>query len=179
MKRFASVLVATMLTLATGCATNLGTGERVIDELYNAYPITVGLLVEAHLDTRERLRIYLQVCEDGDHRGPICDDTGFRVLAMVHAEKKSLLERIDQRYLELGKEKPVYVYGPACDGMEEIILVPHCQQVVALGIWDPHLLDYVFYSPGHGSGSFVQSPGFEAFLEVTGRAAGIVRKAAK
>lgn len=179
MSRFAT-LVGSLGTLALfGCATDLGTGKSVISELNNNFPITVGRLVEAHLDKDDRLRIYLEAC---DQRGPgqvVCHDKSFRMLAVVNAEKKSLLQRIDERYLEAGKDAPIYVYGPHCEGAEEMIVIPRCQQALALGIWDPYLDDYVFYSTQHGSGSFVESDGFESFLNVTGRAAGIVRKAAR
>ncbi len=179
MSRFAC-LPALLSTIALfGCATNLGTGEAVISELHHTYPITVGRLVEAHLDKSDRLRVYLQACEE---RGPgqmLCHDDTFRMLAVVSAERKSLLERIDTRYLEAGKDMPIYVYGPRCEGKEEMIVIPRCQEALALGIWDPYLSDYVFYSTRHGSGSFVESEGFESFLNVTGRAAGIVKKAAR
>ncbi len=162
-----------------GCATNLGTGSHVVADLEAAYPITVGRLVTAQLDTSHRLRVYLQICEDADLSGPVCADDSLRVLAMVEADKKSLLQRIAERYLEDGRNHPVYVYGPLCDGLQEMILVPRCQLAVALSIWDPNLQDYVVYSTTHGSGSFLESEGFDTFLDVTGRAAGIVKKAAK
>ncbi len=179
LRAVAPFLLFACVLIPQGCATDLGTGRRVVDTLQNSYPITVGRLVTAQLDTRHRLRVYLQICEDADADGPVCSEESLRVLAMVEADKKSLLERIANRYLEAGREKPVYVYGPMCDGMQEMILVPRCQLAVALSIWDPYLRDYVVYSTLHGSGSFLESDGFGTFLEVTGRAAGIARKAAK
>lgn len=172
----ASLLLALPLL---ACATDLGTGTDVVRNLEQAYPITVGRLVAATMDTGHRLRVYLQICEDEGPAGPICREDGVRVLAMVEANKKSLLQRIADRYLEAGKSKPVYVYGPRCEGLEEMILVPRCQSALALGIWDPHLEDYVFYSTLHGSGGMIESEGFNTFLEVAGRAAGIVKKAAR
>jgi hypothetical protein len=143
------------------------------------HPITVGRLVEARMDTSHRLRVYLQICEDATPEGIVCSDDARRVLAMVEAKRKSLLQRLADRYLKDGRERPVYVYGPICDGLEEMILVPRCQIAVAMGIWDPYLQDYVIYSTLHGSGSFVESEGFNTLMEVTGRAAGIARKASK
>ena len=140
----------------------------------------MGRLVDAHMDTKHRLRIYLQICQDAAPDGSmVCGDDDLRVMALVEANKRSLLERIAERYLNDGRDKPVYVYGPRCDGFEEMIVVPRCQTAVALGIWDPRLRDYVLYSTHHGSGALVDSEGFNSFLEVTGRAAGIVRKAAR
>ncbi len=166
-----------LATLLPACATDLGTGSRVISELQESYPITVGRLVDAHMDTRHRLRVYLQICQDAGPEGMVCADDDLRVLALVEADKKSLLERLAQRYLADGRDKPVYVYGPLCDGFGEMIVVPRCQTAVALGIWDPRLRDYVLYSTLHGSGSLIESDGFNTFLEVTGKAAGLARKA--
>lgn len=165
--------------LLTACATDLGTGSRVVETLMASHPITVGKLVEAHMDTSDRLRVYLQICEDATAEGIVCAEDSRRVLAMVEADRKSLLRRLADRYLKDGKDHPVYVYGPICDGLEEMILVPRCQIAVAMGIWDPYLRDYVIYSTLHGSGSFVESEGFSTLMEVTSRAAGIARKAAK
>ena len=163
--------------LLGGCAKDLGTGPEVVLALQDDYPITVGRLVEAHMDTTNRLRVYLEICEDAGPDGPICEENSLRVLALVQANKKSLLQRISERYLTAGRHMPVYVYGPRCEGIGEMILVPRCQQALAMGIWDPHLRDYVFYSTRHGSDSLLESEGFNTFLEVTGRAAGILRKA--
>lgn len=179
MSRIACLPALSLTVALFGCATDLGTGENVISELHHTYPITVGRLIEAHLDKSDRLRLYLQACEEDGPGQMDCHENTFRILALVTAERKSLLQRIDTRYLEMGKDKPVYVYGPRCDGQDEMIVVPNCQRALALGIWDPYLDDYVFYSTRHGSGSFVKSEGFESFLDVTGRAAGIVRKAAR
>jgi hypothetical protein len=179
MLQIAALLLVLGTPVLAGCATNLGTGSHVIASLEATYPITVGRLVAAQLDTSHRLRVYLQICEDADAQGPVCSEESLRVLAMVEADKKSLLQRIASRYLEEGRDHPVYVYGPLCEGLQEMILVPRCQLAVALSIWDPHLEDYVVYSTTHGSGSFIESEGFNTFLEVTGRAAGIVKKAAK
>jgi hypothetical protein len=175
----ALALLTASVLLLSACAKDLGTGRQVIQGLQTSYPITVGKLVSANMDTSKRLRVYLQICQDAGPDGPVCPDDGLRVLAMVEGNKKSLLRRIAERYLVDGQEKPVYVYGPMCEGLQEMILVPRCQTAVALGIWDPNLKDYVFYSTIHGSGSLVESEGFNTFLEVTGRAAGIARKAAR
>lgn len=161
-----------------GCAHDLGTGNSVVANLETTYPTTVGKLVSAYLDPSRRLRIYLQICRDAGAEGPICLDEDLRVLAMVESGHKSLLQRLATRYLEDGRDKPVYVYGPLCEGFEEMILVPRCQNALAIGVWDPNLHDYVVYSTLHGD-SVLQSQGFESFLETTGRAAGIVRQAAK
>lgn len=175
-----SVVPLAVLSLALGaCATDLGTGSDVVETLLSAHPITVGRLVEAHMDTTDRLRVYLQICEDATPEGIVCSQDGRRVLAMVEADRRSLLKRLAERYLKDGRDHPVYVYGPICHGLEEMILVPRCQIAVAMGIWDPYLQDYVIYSTLHGSGSFLESEGFSTFMEVTGRAAGVARKAAK
>lgn len=180
MLRAAALLALILGTpIVGGCATNLGTGTDVVATLEASFPITVGRLVTAQLDTGHRLRVYLQICEDADAHGPVCSEDSLRVLAMVEANKKSLLRRLAERYLEEGRDHPVYVYGPLCEGLQEMILVPRCQVAVALSIWDPHLEDYVVYSTAHGSGSFLESEGFNTFLELTGRAAGIMKKAAK
>jgi hypothetical protein len=171
--------VAGALALLAGCATDLGTGAKVVEALGSNYPITVGRLVEARMDTSSRLRVYISICDDAGPEGPVCAEEGLRVLAMVESRRTRVLKRLANRYLRDGSEKPLYVYGPLCDGMEEMILVPRCQKAVAIGVWDPLLRDYVIYSTLHGSGSFVESEGFDTFLEVTGRAAGIARKAAK
>lgn len=171
-----ALVVATLV--ATGCGHNLGTGNQVVADLRTSYPTTVGKLVTAYLDPSRRLRVYLQICRDADAQGPVCLDNDLRVLAMVESSRKSLLERLATRYLQDGGDKPVYVYGPMCEGFEEMILVPRCQNALAIGIWDPHLRDYVVYSTLHGD-SVLESEGFENFLEATGKAAGVVRKAAK
>lgn len=176
--RRALTVVLTAFLLG-GCATDLGTGSNVVESLLKTHPITVGRLVEARMDTNQRLRVYLQICEDATPEGVVCSDDGLRVLAMVEANRRSLLKRLAERYLQDGRDHPVYVYGPICDGLEEMILVPRCQIAVAMGIWDPYLQDYVIYSTLHGSGSFVESEGFSTLIEVTGRAAGLARKAAR
>ena len=167
-----------IVLLPVACTTNLGTGSQVLQHLRASYPITVGRLVATHLDPSRRLRVYLQICQDGDEGGPVCSEGDLRLLAMVESGRKSLLERLAERYLVEGREMPVYVYGPMCDGLAEMILVPRCQTALALGIWDPNLKDYVIYSTTHGDG-VLESEGFERFIEVTGRASGIARKAAK
>ena len=156
-----------VLAILAGCATNLGTGSAVVTDLRANYPTTVGKLITAYLDPSRRLRVYLQICSDADADGPICSEDDLRVLAMVESSKKRLLERLAGRYLPEGREKPVYVYGPMCDGFEEMIVVPRCQNAVAIGIWDPYLLDYVVYSTLHGD-SILKSEGFENFVEATG-----------
>ncbi len=167
-----------VVLLPAACSTNLGTGSNAMQNLQTSFPITVGRLVTAHLDPSRRLRVYLQICKDADEGGPVCSESDLRILAMVESGRKSLLERLAERYLVEGREMPVYVYGPMCDGLAEMILVPRCQTALALGIWDPNLKDYVIYSTMHGDG-MLQSEGFETFIEVTGRASGIARKAAK
>lgn len=171
-------LLVVVVLVPTACTNDLGTGSRVLQDLQSHYPITVGRLVTAQLDPARRLRVYLQICQDGDEGGPVCSESDLRLLAMVESGHKSLLERLAERYLLEGREMPVYVYGPMCDGLQEMILVPRCQTAVALGIWDPNLKDYVIYSTTHGDG-VLESEGFERFIEVTGRASGIARKAAK
>lgn len=173
-----AILIVSSLSLSS-CATDLGTGSNVVEMLMASHPITVGRLVEAHMDTSDRLRVYLQICEDATPEGIVCSEEGRRVLAMVEADRRSLLKRLAERYLKDGRDHPVYVYGPICHGLEEMILVPRCQIAVAMGIWDPYLEDYVIYSTLHGSGSFLESEGFGTLMEVTSRAAGIARKAAR
>ena len=97
-----------------------------------------------------------------------------QLVPLVYGE----LRRLAERYLIEGRDKPVYIYGPMCDGMEEMVVVPRCQNAIALGVWDPYLNDYIVYSTLHGD-SVMESEGFQSFLEVTGKAAGVVRKAAK
>jgi hypothetical protein len=172
------ILAVAATSLLSGCAHDLGTGSKVVADLKTSYPTTVGKLVTAYLDPSRRLRVYLQICRDADAAGPVCLEDDLRVLAMVESGRKSLLERLAGRYLQDGSDKPVYVYGPMCDGFEEMILVPRCQNAMAIGIWDPHLRDYVVYSTLHGD-SLIQSEGFENFIEATGMAAGVVKKAAK
>lgn len=171
-------LALSLPLLSTSCTTNLGTGSKVVYSLKTSYPITVGRLVAAKLDPSRRLRVYLQICQDANDEGPVCSNDDLRVLAMVESGEKRLLKRLAERYLVEGKDKPVYVYGPMCEGLEEMILVPRCQKALAIGIWDPNLRDYVVYSTLHGD-SVLQSEGFENFLEVTGKATSVVRKAAK
>ena len=165
--------------LLPSCATDLGTGADIARTLRQSYPITVGRLVEAYMDTSHRLRVYLQLCQDLGMEGMVCSEDDLRILAVVEAEKRGVLHRLAERYLEKGRDRPVYVYGPTCEGMEEMILVPRCQMAVALGVYDPHLKDYVLYSTLHGSGSLVESEGFHTFLELTGKAVGLAKKAAK
>ena len=91
-------------------------------------------------------------------------------------------QRLGLAYLDLWAScwglTPVYVYGPACDGLAEMILVPRCQRAMAISAWDPHLRDYVVYSTLYGD-SVLESSGFENFVSVTGRITGLVRKASK
>ncbi len=176
---FAMLSLGAACMLLAGCATDLGTGDHVVKELKQSYPITVGKLVSAQMDTSKRLRIYLQICQDATQNHVVCDESSFRVLAMVEADKKKILHRLADRYLQEGKEYPVYVYGPMCEGWEEMVIVPHCQKAVAIGIFDPHLQEYIVYSTLHGSGSFVESDGFNSFLEVTGKAVGTAKKVVK
>ena len=151
--------------LLGGCATNLGTGAKVVQNLEDTHPTTVGRLIEAQLDTDGRLRIYVET------------DESVRVLAMVRSDNESLLKRIAERYLEAGQGHPIYVYGPLCVGLEEMIVVPHCQRALALGIWDPHLESYVVYSTEHGSGDFFESKGFGAFVGAVDKVGGVARNA--
>ena len=127
------------------------------------------------MDPSRRLRVYVSLCHENP-TGPVCGRDEPRVLAMVESDERRLLERLAERYLIEGRDKPVYVYGPMCDGMEEMVVVPRCQSAIALGVWDPYLNDYIVYSTLHGD-SVMESEGFENFLEVTGKAAGLVRKA--
>jgi hypothetical protein len=170
-------VIFTVALLSMGCATDLGTGVAVMEKIEEAYPITVGKLVAAHMDQSRRLRVYVSLCHENP-TGPVCGRDEPRVLAMVESGERRLLERLAERYLVEGRDKPVYVYGPMCDGMEEMVVVPRCQTAIALGVWDPYLNDYIVYSTLHGD-SMMESEGFENFLEVTGKAAGMVRKAAK
>jgi len=173
----ALVAALALALLLTGCATNLGTGLGVMEQLEEIYPITVGKLVAAHMDPSRRLRVYVSLCHENPN-GPVCGREEPRVLAMVESGERRLLERLAERYLIEGRDKPLYIYGPMCDGLEEMVVVPRCQAAIALGVWDPYLNDYIVYSTLHGDG-VMQSEGFETFIEVTGRAAGLVRKAAK
>jgi len=173
------VLVALLAValLSAGCATDLGTGLQVMEKLEETYPITVGKLVAAHMDPSRRLRVYVSLCHENPG-GPVCGREEPRVLAMVESNERKLLERLAERYLIEGRDKPVYIYGPMCDGMGEMVVVPRCQNAIALGVWDPYLNDYIVYSTLHGD-SVMESEGFENFLAVTGKAAGLVRGAAK
>ena len=172
------VVALACLSLQLGCATDIGTGLSVMEKLEDAYPITVGKLVAAHMDPSRRLRVYVSLCHESPSGPATCGREEPRVLAMVESGERRLLERLAERYLIEGRDKPVYVYGPMCDGMEEMVVVPRCQNAIALGVWDPYLNDYIVYSTLHGD-SVMESEGFENFLEVTGKAAGLVRKAAK
>ncbi|MDJ0866871.1 MAG: hypothetical protein QNK03_12235 [Myxococcota bacterium] len=169
-------LLATALLAATGCATDLGTGPEALEDLSYDYPITVGRLVEARMDTKDRLRVYLSICHDAGATGPVCASGGLRMLAIAEAKTKRVLERLAERYLIDGAERPVYVYGPICEGMQEMILVPRCQLAMAIGVWDPGLDDYIVYSTMHGEGALIDSEGFKTFIDLTGRAAGLARK---
>jgi hypothetical protein len=180
MRSAAAGLLAVLFPLILpACATDLGTGNDVLQDLAETYPITVGRLVSSEMDTRHRLRVYLEICEDADAMGPVCSDKTLRILALVEGQKQSVLERISDRYLHQGREKPIYVYGPVCEGLGEMIVVPRCQIAKAISVWDPTLEDYVVYSTEHGSGSFLESNSFQLFLDITGRAAGIAKKAAR
>jgi hypothetical protein len=178
-KWLVALTLSCFLPLTLACATNLGTGSEVMQDLTKDYPITVGQLVKAHLDPSKRLRLYLQICQDAGPDGPVCSEEDLRILAMVESHKEGLLQRLVERYLEEGKERPIYVYGPMCEGLSEMILVPRCQTALAIGIWDPVLRDYIVYSTLHGTGSFLESDGFDTFIEVTRRASGLARTAAK
>jgi len=171
------VFAVALAIAVAGCATNIGTGSQVMEKLEETYPITVGKLVAAHMDPSRRLRVYVSLCHESP-KGPVCGREEPRVLAMVESGERALLERLAERYLIEGRDKPVYIYGPMCDGMEEMVVVPRCQNAIALGVWDPYLDDYIVYSTMHGD-SITQSEGFQTFLAVTGEAAGLARKAAK
>jgi len=173
----ATLFAVALLSLSTACATNIGTGRKVMEKLEDTYPITVGKLVAAHMDPSRRLRVYVSLCHENP-TGPVCGREEPRVLAMVESNERKLLERLAERYLVEGRDKPVYIYGPMCDGMEEMVVVPRCQNALALGVWDPYLNDYIVYSTLHGD-SVMESEGFQNFLQVTGQAAGILRQAAK
>jgi hypothetical protein len=173
----APLFALTLALFILGCATDLGTGLQVMEQLEEAYPITVGKLVAAHMDPSRRLRVYVSLCHENPD-GAVCGREEPRVLAMVESGEKRLLERLAERYLIEGRDKPLYIYGPMCDGLEEMVVVPRCQSAIALGVWDPYLNDYIVYSTLHGD-SVMESDGFATFLEVTGKAAGVVRKAAK
>ncbi len=163
--------------LWTGCATNMGTGTTVVEQLASEYPITMGRLVRADVEPSRRLRVYLQLCPNIDGAWA-CDEHDPRMLAVVESGEKQLLRRLAQQYLVSGREMPVYVYGPRCDGLEEMILIPRCQTALALGVWDPALRDYIVYSTMHGDG-VMKSAGFESFIEVTARATSLAKNAAK
>ena len=173
----ALVATLTVALLLSGCAMDIGTGLGVMEQLEETYPITVGKLVAAHMDPSRRLRVYVSLCHENPN-GPVCGREEPRVLAMVESGERNLLERLAERYLIEGRDKPLYIYGPMCDGLKEMVVVPRCQSAIALGVWDPYLNDYIVYSTLHGD-SVMESEGFETFLDVTGRAAGLVRKAAK
>ena len=85
------------------------------------------------MDTTSRLRVYLEICEDAGPDGPICEKDSLRVLALVEANRKSLLQRIAERYLTAGRDMPVYVYGPRCEGVGDVCLATaHCDEQVTL-----------------------------------------------
>lgn len=163
--------------LGTGCATNMGTGSKVVEELVSSHPITVGKLIRADVEPSRRLRIYIQLCQNID-RTWVCEEDDPRMLAVIESGEKQLLKRLAQQYLVEGQEMPVYVYGPPCEGLEEMILIPRCQTAVALGVWDPSLRDYIVYSTLHGDG-LMKSDGFNEFIEVTAKATSLARNAAK
>ncbi len=174
----ALIVALALALLSSGCATDLGTGLSVMEQLEETYPITVGKLVAAHMDPSRRLRVYVSLCHESPNGPAQCGREEPRVLAMVESGERRLLERLAERYLIEGRDKPLYIYGPMCDGLKEMVVVPRCQNAIALGVWDPYLNDYIVYSTLHGD-SVTKSDGFENFLEVTGKAAGMVRKAAK
>ncbi len=179
-KRFGKRLgaaVGLLAALVTGCATNMGTGTRVVEDLASDHPITMGKLVRAHVEPSRRLRVYLQLCQNIDGVWT-CDEHDPRILAVIESGEKQLLKRLAQQYLVEGSEMPVYVYGPRCDGLEEMILIPRCQTALALGVWDPNLRDYIVYSTKHGD-TVIKSDGFENFIDVTARATSLARNAAK
>lgn len=162
------------------CATNLGTGESVYRELQSSYPIAIGRLVAAQVEPSRRLKVYLQLCEMRDV-SPIaldCKEEDPRLLAIIESSETKLLKRFAQQYLPLGQEMPVYVYGPSCDGLGEMILIPRCQRAVAISVWDPHLRDYIVYSTMHGD-TVLESSGFENLVQATSRITGVARRAAK
>ena len=171
------IAVAVWTALSTACATDIGTGTHVIEDLRQDYPISVGRLVHADVEPSRRLRIYLQLCQR-EGSGYTCAEDDPRMLAMIESGEKKLLKRLAHQYLTEGSGMPVYVYGPPCEGLGEMVLVPRCQSAVALGVWDPHLKDYIVYSTLHGD-SMVSSPHFENFIEVTARATSVAKGAAK
>ncbi len=163
--------------LGAGCATDMGTGERVVEDLLSDYPITVGKLIRADIEPSRRLRIYIQLCQNVD--GVLtCEDHNQRMLAVIQSGEKKLLQRLANQYLANSGEMPIYVYGPPCDGLEEMILIPRCQTAVALGVYDPSLRDYIVYSTLHGDG-MLNSDGFANFIEITATATSLARNAAK
>jgi hypothetical protein len=163
--------------LGTGCATDIGTGEGVVKDLLSDYPITVGKLIRADIEPSRRLRIYIQLCENVDGV-LLCEDHNQRMLAVIQSGEKKLLERLATQYLAKAGQMPIYVYGPHCEGLEEMILIPRCQTAVALGVYDPALKDYIVYSTLHGDG-LLNSAGFANFIEVTGKATSLARSVAK
>ncbi len=163
--------------LGTACATNMGTGSSVVEQLSASHPITVGRLIRAEVEPSRRLRIYIQLCQNIDAAW-VCDDNDLRVLAVIESGEKQLLKRLAQQYLVQGRDMPVYVYGPPCDGLQEMILIPRCQTAIALGVWDPSLRDYIVYSTLHGDG-LMKSDGFNEFIEVTAKATSLARNAAR
>ena len=169
--------LAIWTVLAMACTTDIGTGTTVVEDLRQDYPISVGRLIHADVEPSRRLRIYLQLCHR-EGSGYTCADEDPRMLALIESGEKQLLKRLAHQYLIEGSEMPVYVYGPPCEGLGEMVLVPRCQTAVALGVWDPNLQDYIVYSTLYGD-SMVTSPQFENFIEVTARATGVAKGAAK
>ena len=106
--RKALVATLALALLLTGCAMDLGTGLGVMEQLEETYPITVGKLVAAHMDPSRRLRVYVSLCHENPN-GPVCGREEPRVLAMVESGERSLLERLAERYLIEGRDKPLYI----------------------------------------------------------------------
>ncbi len=161
-RAFHYAIVSAGFTLG-GCSTDVGTGLQVMEKLKESHPITVGKLVAAYMDG-SRLRIYLSACRES-LQGPVCGRDEPRLLAMIESGERQLLERLAERYLIEGREKPLYIYGPMCDGLEEMVVVPRCQTAIALGVWDPYLNDYIVYSTLHGA-NLIESEGVQELLEV-------------
>ena len=173
-------LALSLPLLAAGCATDVGTGSDVLTNLKSSYPISVGRLVAAQLGPSRRLKVYVQLCAMRDV-SPVqldCQPDDQRLVAVIESSETKLLRRFAETYLPQGGDMPLYVYGPSCEGLAEMILVPRCQRAMAISAWDPHLQDYVVYSTLYGD-SVLESSGFENFVSVTGRITGLVRKASK
>ena len=119
----ALIVALALALLSSGCATDLGTGLSVMEQLEETYPITVGKLVAAHMDPSRRLRVYVSLCHESPNGPAQCGREEPRVLAMVESGERRLLERLAERYLIEGRDKPLYIYGPMCDGLKEMVVV--------------------------------------------------------